>query len=126
MNGHQFIHKATGEWMAYPGHPLVLAAAIMSIFPSYKEANAPTQYGWCEAVGDNRIPGAGDHVYAAMRCLSIGADGGTADQMIEYAKDYWNEGGAGGHAKNIEAGKRQAEAIEPSFRELAAAWFKPD
>lgn len=122
--GSMFIQQVTGDWPVYPGHPLVLAAAIMAVFPDFETANAPTKHGWCAALGDSRIPGAGDHVGAAVRCLEIGAKGGTADQMIEYASRYWTEGNAGGHHKAVPAGQAQALAIEGKFRELAASWFQ--
>lgn len=32
-------------------------------------------------------------------------------------------GQAGGHAKNVDAGKAQAERIEPCFRAIAGKWF---
>ncbi|MCU9527524.1 hypothetical protein [Pseudomonas mosselii] len=117
-----FIHEVTGDWPVYPGHPLVLAAAIMAVFPDFGSANKKTAHGWCAALGDDRIPGAGDHVGAAMHCLRIGSEGGTAEQMIDYATNYWVDGKAGGHHKNIQAGTAQAAAIEAKFRELALSW----
>ena len=84
MQGDTFIREETGESLVYPGHPLVVATAIMAAFPDFCSANKPTKNGWCEALGDNRIPGAGDHVGAAMRCLQIGSEGSTPDQMIEF------------------------------------------
>ncbi len=123
--GSFFIKEQTGDWPVYPGHPLVLATAIMAVFPDFATASAPTEHGWCVALGDNRIPGAGDHVGAAVRCLAIGAKGGTAEEMIEYASRYWVQGNAGGHHTAVPAGVEQATAIEPKFRELAAEWFKP-
>jgi hypothetical protein len=122
FDSYELIRAETGSSPVYPGHPLVLATVIMRTFPDFATANAPTPYGWPLALGDCRIPGAGDHVYAAMRCLQIGADGGSIDEMVAYARAYWTEGEAGGHTKNVEAGVAQAQAIEPKFRELAAAW----
>ena len=57
-----------------------------------------------------------------MRCLQIGSEGSTPDQMIEYANRYWVAGNAGGHHRNIQAGIEQAAAIEAKFRELASSW----
>lgn len=108
--------------VVYPGHPLVLATIIMEIYGSFNEANAPSGHGWCQALADHRIPGAGDHVGAAMRTLAIGAKGGTVDEMVAYANRYWSEGNAGGHLKNVDAGLQQAEALVDRFRDLAAAW----
>lgn len=122
VHGHTIAMNLTGRGVVYPGHPLVVATIIMEIYGSFDEANAPTGHGWCEALADHRIPGAGDHVGAAMRTLAIGAKGGTADEMIAYANGYWSEGNAGGHLKNVEAGLQQAEAFVARFRDLAAAW----
>ena len=120
--GGEFIRAVTGSWPVYPGHPLVLATVIMATFADYKSAASPTVHGWCEALGDSRIPGAGDHVTAAMRCLKIGSEGGTAEQMIDYASRYWVRGNAGGHHLKVDAGVRQAADVEAQFRELASTW----
>lgn len=122
-HGHNIIHECTGAAMVYPGHPLVVATAIMKVYPNFEEANAKTESGWCEALSDHRIPGAGCHVNAAMRLLKMGVDGAPAEGMIEYGRRYWVEGRAGGHEKNVEAGQAQAEAVEPEFRAMAATWF---
>ena len=44
------------------------------------------------------MPGAGDHVDSAGCCLSVGASGGSIDEMVAYAQAYWTNGKAGGHA----------------------------
>jgi hypothetical protein len=118
------IHELTGDWPVYPGHPLVLATAIMRVFPSFAEANAPSGHGWCTALADSRIPGAGDHVGAAMRMLELGSRGADADTMIAHASRYWEAGQAGGHIKKLDAGMAQAERIEPYFRAVSAVWCK--
>lgn len=123
MHGGLIIKNLTGDWPVYPGHPLVLATVVMEVFPSFEAANRQTEHGWCEALADSRIPGASCHVYAAMRLLKLGADGRSADDMIEFARDYWDRGSAGGHHKNVEAGQVQAKATAHRFRELAKAWF---
>lgn len=118
------IHELTGDWPVYPGHPLVLATAIMHVFATFAEANEPTEQGYCAALADSRIPGAGDHVGAAMRTLELGSRGANADAMVAYAARYWETGQAGGHIKKVDAGKAQAEKIEPHFRAMAEQWFK--
>ncbi len=117
-----FIREATGGWPVFPGHPLVLATAIMAVFPDYPSANKPTEFGSRAALADERIPGTGDHVCAAMRCLQIGKEGGTAEEMIEFATRYWVDGSAGGHHKYVQPGIEQAAAIEAKFLELLSAW----
>ena len=96
----------------------------MRVFPSFAEANSPSGHGWCTALGDSRIPGAGDHVGAAMRTLELGSRGYYADAMVAHAKKYWEDGRAGGHIKEVDAGRVQAEKVEPHFRAVAAEWFK--
>lgn len=123
MDGHLLVLKLCGDGLVYPGHPLVLATIVMSIFPSYEEACAPTDHGWSAALADSRVPGAGDHVGAAMAVLRKGADGAAVDEMVLTARDYWDKGQAGGHVKNVPSGSHQAGVIEPHFRELAARWF---
>lgn len=118
------IEELTGSGPVYPGHPLVLATAIMRVFPSFAAANAPSGHGWCVALADSRIPGAGDHVGAAMRTLELGSRGIAVDDLVAHAMRYWEEGQAGGHAKNVDAGKFQAGMIEPHFRAIAGKWFK--
>lgn len=122
--GAAIIQELTGDWLVYPGHPLVLATAIMGVFATFEDANKLTEHGWCAALGDSRIPGSGDHVGAAMRTLELGARGADADAMVAYAARYWDAGQAGGHVKNVDAGKAQAERIEPHFRAIAAQWLK--
>lgn len=121
--GSLIIKSITGNWPVYPGHPLVLATAIMKVFPSYAEANKPSGHGWCVALADSRIPGAGDHVGAAMRVLELGIKGAGSDAMVAYAKDYWGRGQAGGHTKYVQTGQEQAEKVEASFRDAASTWF---
>jgi len=122
QHGHTIAMNLTGRGVVYPGHPLVVATIIMELYGSFDEANAPTEHGWCEALSDSLIPGAGDHVGAAMRTLAIGAKGGTADEMIAYANWYWSDGNAGDYLKNVDAGLQQAEAFVARFRELAVTW----
>lgn len=123
IDGRNVIQDLSGAPMVYPGHPLVLATAIMSVFGSFAEANAPTGHGWCAALGDDRIPGAGDHVGAAMRTLAVGVEGEGIDAMVAYANRYWEGGQAGGHHRNVAEGVAQAKAIEPAFRALAQKWL---
>lgn len=121
--GSLIIKSITGDWPVYPGHPLVLATAIMKVFPSYAEANQPSGHGCCEALADSRIPGAGDHVGAAMRVLELGTKGVDSDAMVAYAADYWDRGQAGGHSKYVQAGQVQAAKVVASFRDAASTWF---
>ncbi|MBN6738896.1 hypothetical protein KTE60_31115 [Burkholderia multivorans] len=113
-----------GEGIKYPGHPLVLAAIIMFAFEGFSTASESTEHGWCRALADSKVPGAGDHVGAAMQVLRIGHDGGTVDAMVAEAHRYWDKGRAGGHDKNVDAGRAQAVKIEAVFRSRASDWFQ--
>lgn len=71
----QMAHLEEGS--VYPGHPLVLATIVMFAFDDFESADEATEHGWCRALADSRIPGAGDHVGAAMRVLGMAGPGGT-------------------------------------------------
>lgn len=111
-------YRLTKAWLgggdlAYPGHPLILATLVMSFFTSYGEASKLTEHGWEEALGDPRIPGAGDTVTAAMWILKAAADGASVEELVAQANGYWTRG---------RAGIEQARLVEPIFREKLAAW----
>lgn len=42
-HGGLIIESLTGDWPLYPGHPLVLATASISLFPDFAAANKPTE-----------------------------------------------------------------------------------
>ena len=109
------------DLIAFPGHPLVIATAIVRTFPSLLSADARTEFGWCQAQSDQRIPGAGDQVAAAMQCLRLGRDGGTVDDMVSYARRAWLSSRAGGYPDQVGAGVDEADRIEPVFRGLITA-----
>lgn len=123
FSGHQVVKTLTGCDFVYPGHPLVLATVIMQTYPSFEAANKRTSFGFSEALGNNSVPGAGCHVGAAMHVLKMGAEGSSQEEMVGWAKAYWDEGRAGGHLKNVEGGRAQAVAIEPHFRLMASTWL---
>lgn len=122
-SGYGIVKDLSGSDFVYPGHPLVVATVIMKTYPDFQSANKPTGLGFGEAVGDNNVPGAGCHVGAAMRVLQLGSEGCSVDEIVRWAREYWEEGQAGGHTKYVGSGVAQARAIEPHFRELAAQWF---
>lgn len=128
MEGYRLLKEWTGETdFAYPGHPLIIAAMVMSLYPSMTEAGRPCEQGWAEALGDSRIPGAGCHVGAGITALRRASEGQTCDQVVEWANRYWSEGKAGGHVANVPAGLEQAKMVEPHFRRLFASWdFRRD
>jgi len=124
MDGDLFIKKHTGNYMIYPGHPLVLACAIMHQFKGIEAAIDRQGLGYEAAMASNNIPGAGCHVHAALTVLKKGAEGCSVDEMVLHANEYWVRGNAGGHDKNVEAGIDQAKALEKWFREHITEWYK--
>lgn len=122
LDGYRILRVAGIDQFTYPGHPLVLAYVVMVVFGSHAEAAARTEHGWSAALGDCRVPGAGDHVAAAMYVLGIGARGGSPDDMIAAAHAYWDVGHAGGHVKNVVQGRVEARKIESAFRERCCVW----
>ncbi|WP_321907935.1 hypothetical protein [Burkholderia cepacia] len=112
------------EGSVYPGHPLVLATIVMFAFDNFEAADEDTEHGWCRALADCRIPGAGDHVGAAMRVLRHGRAGWDADAMVAEAHRHWDQGQAGGHDKNVAPGRAQAVKIETVFRTKVATWLE--
>ncbi|QMI49976.1 hypothetical protein [Burkholderia sp. MBR-1] len=124
VDTYRWMQVHLGGPAVYPGHPLVLASVIMHTFATFDAADEPTGFGWCKALADCRVPGAGDHVGAAMRVLRMGRDGATVDEMVTEANRYWNCGRAGGHVKNVEAGSAQSFRLEPLFRAKADSWLE--
>lgn len=59
-----------------------------------------------------------------MRALELAERGDGIDAAVDYAKTYWESGRAGGHVRNQDSGREQAERFEPHFRTLAAKWFR--
>jgi hypothetical protein len=124
MHGNSLIQQLTGEYPVHPGHPLVIAAVIMSVYPSLEAALEKTEGGSYAVHADGRVPGCGAEVDGAISMLRLGSDGASAEGMIEYANSFWVVGKAGGNEKYVDAGVAQAQKIEPYFREQAAEWFK--
>lgn len=125
VDAYRWAQERLGGAPAYPGHPLVLSTIIMHAFDSLEAADKPTIHGWSAALGDCRIPGAGDHVGQAIRLLRVGRDGASADELVAAACRYWIDGNAGGHHANVPLGNAQAATIEPLFRETIAVWLRP-
>lgn len=77
----------------YPGHPVVIAAYIMhyyqddidSAFEPCRKGN-----GWPNAAGDERIPGAGDAIYAGLELIRIIRDKrATIEEVFEFGIKRW-------------------------------------
>ena len=121
------VDQDSKAWPVYPGHPLVLAVLIMRIFPNLQAAGSRSESGYPAALVDSDIPGAGCHVYAALRILQTRGDGVTPQRMIEQASEYWTRGKAGGHLKNVAEGIAHAEQFVGEFLTRATdEWFTGD
>lgn len=129
MDGAREIVAMTGEYPVYPGHPLVVAWEIISVFKTPSDAlRVVTDHGLnCpEAVADNRISGGGGEVFRACDLLRRAKDGATPEELIAWADECWRTGQAGGHLKAIEPGLAQAEKLKPLFAEKLARWLAAD
>lgn len=126
MHGNQYIKEVTGDYVVYPGHPLVVAYEIMSVFTSPEDALKPCRTGGLncpEAVADNRISGGGGEVYAACNLLHLAQQGASAEELIAWADERWVSGGAGGHTNAIEPGLKQAEKLKREFTAKLETWI---
>jgi hypothetical protein len=123
-DGRAIIHEQTGTPLVEPGHPIVLAAVIMTCFPSLKAASSVDSDGYAHAANDSRIPGQVCHIGAALRILRQGCAGAGIESMVKEADLYWSIGQAGGNLKNVEPGREQARQMMALFREKAQTWFR--
>lgn len=125
MKGVSTIIEATGEPPVYPGHPLVIAWQIMSIYPSPEEALKHERDIACPAaVADSRIAGGGMEVHSACLLIKHAANGITAKAIMEMADTQWASSNGGGHAFALKAAQRQADRLKPFFAEKLAAWLR--
>jgi hypothetical protein len=82
MKGDLFIKAHTGQYMVYPGHPLVLACAIMHVFDSLDAATDRSDGEYEAALSSSNIPGSGCHVNAALNVLKAGNVGGCPVRRV--------------------------------------------
>ena len=69
----------------YPGHPMTLACQIAQAFPTLAAAHKPTESGWPEALGNDKVDGAGGYVYAALQALDMLADGTPLETVLAWS-----------------------------------------
>lgn len=125
-DGAQLIQQATGEWPVFPGHALVIAYEILSLYPNVDAALEPVGSGEARrppAVTDIRIDGAGSEVYAACDLLRMARQGQSALALMAWADARWRDGNAGGYAHHVQAGLAQAEKLKADFPAKLAAWL---
>lgn len=123
----------------YPGHPVVIAYFVVSVFPTYDEAFKPTKHNLYCALGDSRIPGAGGCVYSALDVLWMLRKGKPFNEVMAFADETWdntdNHKNAGGcYAKDKASrdrflkvwlsGQAQANTLKPELEKLSAWWAK--
>lgn len=118
-----WVKEMTGSATVHPGHPLVIASAIIRSFDSFAASVASNAQGHSEALSDARIPGTGDHVCDAIETLKMGFEGASADDMISFAREQWARGQAGGHVSKVAPGQEQADLIAPWFKARAVKWL---
>ena len=115
-----WIREVSGADLVFLGHPVVIACAIIALYPSIGKVTAPTKHGAKEALADLRVPGAGDCVRVAVHALQ---SGGSATDMLDEMRRYWSRSQAGGHKGNVDPGIAQAIKLEPYFRENVGPWL---
>lgn len=103
-----------------PGHAITLACLIMQLYPSL--AAAKTHVAGTSvyaALKDERIPGTGHAVFAALDVLKRGfvLD---VDAAIDYADSLWQDQSA--YSSTRRAGQLQADSLKAQFREMFARW----
>lgn len=106
----------------YPGHPITIAYLITKTFSCFEEASAPTSHGWCRALGDGRIPGAGGPVSAGVQFLEKLYKGDDLKDVVERAREIWRSETSAAYQDKYLAGEEQASQCLPL---LDPSWWKP-
>lgn len=109
------------EHSVYPGHPITLALEIMLAYDrDLDKALAPCinqrtgeSLGFCDAVGNSEISGAGGNAYTAADLVRRLKDKKPIGETIAWGMKQWeNQTKIGGnHRKEFEAGQEQAERM---------------
>lgn len=115
-----WIREASGADLVFPGHPVVIACAIIGLYGDLPQVNAATDLGSTQAMADQRVPGTGDCVRVALHALQ---SGGSISEMVDDMRRYWSRSQAGGHMGNVDPGIAQAMKLEPYFRENVMNWL---
>jgi hypothetical protein len=103
------------------GHPACIAYLIMMLYPDFQSAvERPEGATYCKALCDQRIPGGGSDVWAALDCLKRGQHLGV-DGAFAAAQAYWDSRADLSAARRAK-GNAQAKAVRESFGETLAQW----
>lgn len=113
MTRNRDIHDVLGFRPAYPGHPLALAWAIIQFYPDLQGAFQKTEQGWPEALADQRIPGGGGCVYAALRLLRSLLEGESLEKTLKEADKIWVN-----NALNDKTRARGLEQVKPLRKKI--------
>lgn len=115
------LYSHLREHSVYPGHPITVALEIMLAYErDLDKAFAPsigkdgTPDGWCDAVGNSVISGAGGNVYLGVDLLRHIKDGDmTLSEAIEWGMKTWERQTkiGGDHRDQFEKGQEQAERM---------------
>ena len=113
------------EWRAvYPGHPVTVAYFIVKKYPSLDKAlERCPGHTFCNALGDNDIPGAGSCVYRALYYLRRLRDGvWTLDDFFEHGQEDWRGETKDGYKKYRRPGQAQANMVKNELINLLETW----
>lgn len=107
----------------FPGHPVTLAVDIMRRYPSYQAACARDAMTTepMAALRNAAIPGAADHIRAALELLRFSLDG-HAELAIEAAEEYWRISGHSCGGGTLERGSELAATHADELRQRLASW----
>jgi hypothetical protein len=121
---HNLVLAVFPEGSVGHGHPACLAYLITLAFPDFDTATErPAGATYCNALCDQRIPGSGDAVWAAIDVLKRAQHFG-AEQAFEHAQAQWDRL-TGSTSAIREAGREQASRLRIRFIEAVAQWTSP-
>ncbi len=108
---------------AYPGHPLVVAARIATLYPDLAAAIHRHSAGQPpEALIHSQVRGAGGNVHAALDVLSYWQKG-LKDHALEYGRRYWTTSATPFGPDRVHAGELEAEAVRIRYEAFIEAWL---
>jgi hypothetical protein len=109
----------------WPGHPLVVAVAIMKNFGSLDEALAKGHH-FSAAQESPMIRGASSSVFSALNLLKLIRDGTDLEQAFHIAERDWTLSEEVIDRDEIAAkGRAEAEAVKDEFVQITSWWMPP-
>lgn len=102
----------------YPGHPITLAAFILTKYEDIDHALArESGHEYPRALEDSDIPGSGSCVWAALDLLdNMRKCSLSLEETWRLASDYWDRS----DSREKEQGSSEAERVWPLLKELVA------